>query len=343
MFKNCTTLRVKYIVLIGLVFVFFLAELIVGIFANSITLQTDAFHMLTDMLALIIGYASLVILKRKQHHRYTYGWSRTEIIAGMINSVFLLSMCFMLIIENIEKIVDLVSETENDQLEDNIDLVLYVAAGGLLINFIGLAMFYNEKEHGHGHSHGGHGHSHGGHDDDDDDESRPVQNYAQAAVLLHIIGDTLGSVLVIISSLVIKYNDFPEKFYLDPLGSIVIIIFISISSLSLLWKCIKVLMHKWTGDTASDIKTEILTIDGVDSVHEFHVWALNNKVSVASMHIQMEPQITSDTVGNVMLLAKDILHRRGIHSSTIQPEWSNVCAEPWCGSDCSDRRCCKED
>ena len=321
MFKECTALRVKYLFLISIVAIFFLAELIVGILSNSIALQTDAFHMLSDLLALIIGYASLLVLKRQRNDRYTYGWTRAEIIAGLINSVFLLSICFVLVLENIEKVIELISDTENDQLEEHIDLVLIVAASGLVVNFIGIALFYNEHSHTHQHA--------------------EVKNYAQYAVLLHIIGDTLGSVLVIASGLTIKYVEDSWKFFLDPLGSTMIVIFISISSSKLLWHCVRILMHRWSGPAAGDIQTELGNVDGVATVHDFHVWSLDNQVAIASMHVKMEPQIELDAIDQVLLAVKKVLHQRGIHCSTIQPEWAEQCIEPDCENDCGDKKCCQ--
>ena len=328
---DCTVLRTKYLVLIIIVGVFFFAELIVGIIANSITLQTDAFHMLSDLLALIIGFVALMILNR-QHHRYTYGWTRAEVIAGMINSVFLLSIALMLVLENIEKFIELSADTSNDALEEHIDLVLIVASAGLVINLVGIGMFYNEHSHTHSHSHA----------DTGETEESVVRNFAQAAVLLHIIGDTLGSVLVIGSGLAIKYIDGSWKFFLDPIGSLLIVIFISVSSSKLLWQCIKVLMHRWSGHPPTDIKCELTAVDGVKTVHEFHVWSLDNKVAVASMHIQMQQGVTADEVGTVLTSIKDVLHRHGIHSSSIQPEWGDECIEPLCQDDCADKQCCKD-
>jgi zinc transporter 1 len=325
-------IRIKYIVLISLVGVFFLAELIVGIVANSITLQTDAFHMLSDLVALIIGFIALLVLDRR-HHRYTYGWARAEIIAGLINSVFLLAIGFMLVIENIEKYIELSEDTSNDDLENNIVLVLIVACGGLLVNIIGIGLFHNEHTHSHSHAHG---------DPEEESEETQVRNYAQAAVLLHIIGDTLGSVLVIINSVIIMTVDGDWKFYLDPTGSMLIVVFIVISSSRLLWQCVRILMHRWSGSPAVDIKSDLVGVEGVETVHEFHVWSLDNKVAVASMHVKMQPDVSSDKVDGVLTAVKDVLHRRGIHSSTIQPEWGEECIEPTCRSTCAERQCCKD-
>jgi len=317
----------KYCLLITLVAGYFLTELIVGLYANSITLQTDAFHMLSDLVALCIGTGALLVLKRERHHRYTYGWLRAEIVGGLINSVFLLAVCFMLLIESILKIIELAHNTANDRLENEINLVLWVAVGGFVVNIIGLALFYNEHTQLHSH-----------------DVGTKVHNHAQYAVLLHIIGDTLGSVLVIASSLLIKYTDGVWKFYVDPVASIVIILFISISSCKLLHSCIKILMHHWQGEPVKDIEQEILKINGIVNVHDFHVWSLNGKFSIATLHINLANSTKHKKSGTDRILkkVKAVLHNYGIHCSCIQPEWTIDCIEPSCEKNCDKLRCCTE-
>lgn len=316
-----TLLHFKYALLILIYSIFFTVELIVGIIGNSITLQTDAFHMLADMLAIIIGFIALLVLNRV-HHRYTYGWVRAEIIAGLVNSVFLLSIGIMLTLENIEKFIELSIDPVNKRLEENIILVLVVAIIGLLINCFGIILFCNEHTHLHG-----------------DDMQEVVHNYAQTAVLLHLIGDTFGSILVIISSLVIFFVKEPWKFFLDPLGSILIIIFIMISSSKLLWQCIKILIHRWDGVSTKDIIDKLLTIDGVYSIHEFHVWRLDNKINIASLHFRVTEGATH--IDKIIENIKIVLHEYNIHNSTIQPELNNSCIDPICNNNCLEKQCCK--
>lgn len=334
-------LKVKYGVLIGIISIVFLTELIVGIIADSSTLQTDAFHMLSDLVAHIIGFTALHV-RYNIHHRYTYGWARSEIIAGLINSVFLMAVCFMLTIENIEKIVELSAEPENESLEENVDLVLIVAVIGLVVNIIGLILFHGEHHHSHNHSHAeesegaGTSSEAGGVESYSSSLSEKIINYSQLAVILHIIGDAAGSVLVIIATLVIKYGKGGWRFFLDPAGSILIIIFITVSSVKLAKECIKILMHSWQGTPPETIKTEILSLPGVKSLHEFHIWDLDNTKSIATLHIQVEDDQVDDTINDV----KIILHSHNIHSSTIQPETGEECNEPICNDTCNDRKCC---
>ncbi len=125
--------------MLSMTFTFFLVELIVGQISHSISLTADAFHMLSDALALIIGLVTAVMSKRSST-KNTYGWVRAEVLGPLVNSVFLCSMCLGIAIEAVQRLF------EPHKLED-IDLLLYTGSLGLLINLLGLFVF------GHGHSH----------------------------------------------------------------------------------------------------------------------------------------------------------------------------------------------
>jgi zinc transporter 1 len=133
---------------------FFLVEIIVGYITRSVALIADSFHMLSDVISLIVGFFALRYSKKSgQTDRNTFGWQRAEVLGALINAVFLVALCFTIFIEGLKRLVEV--EPIHDPW-----LVLIVGGAGLLINVIGLFMFHN---HGHGHSHGGggHGHSHG--------------------------------------------------------------------------------------------------------------------------------------------------------------------------------------
>lgn len=133
---------------------FFLVEIIVGYATNSMALVADSFHMLSDIMSLIIGFFALRYSKRSQRtERNTFGWQRAEVLGALVNAVFLIALCFSILVESLKRIV------EPEEINNPI-LVLIVGTVGLLVNVIGLILFHR---HGHGHSHGGggHGHSHG--------------------------------------------------------------------------------------------------------------------------------------------------------------------------------------
>ena len=323
----------KYSILIFLLGSFFLVELVVGLIANSLTLQTDAFHMLSDLLAASIALISYRLTFRDKTYKYTYGWARAEIIGGLINSVFLISTCFFLGLEVIHKIVELVNEDgKNDKLETEIDTVLIVGGVGLFINIIGLFLFHD------------HTHNHGNDielgDVIEEDINNEVVNHNQAALFLHIFGDFLGSVIVILTSLLIKYTDWEYRFYIDPLASLLVIIVIVVSSLKLFKYTINILLHRTPRQIDIDLLlSEIKSLDQITGIHDFHLWSLTNKVVIASFHIELASDGVEDT-DELLLDIKKILHRYEIHSSSIQIENSQKCLDPICRERCSQHQCC---
>ena len=123
----------KLIFQLTLTAVFFFVELIVGYIGNSMALVADSFHMLSDVISLIIGLLA-VRMASKRSSKNTFGWVRAEVLGALVNSVFLLALCFSIFIESVKRII------EPEPVEDP-DLVLYVGIAGLLINVIGMFIF----------------------------------------------------------------------------------------------------------------------------------------------------------------------------------------------------------
>jgi hypothetical protein len=82
---------------------FFLVELIVGVAIGSLSLQADAFHMASDLAALGIGFLAARMSKKKATVGVTYGYHSIEVIGALVNSVFLLSVCFIVGLESLHR------------------------------------------------------------------------------------------------------------------------------------------------------------------------------------------------------------------------------------------------
>ncbi|KAF6040952.1 hypothetical protein EB796_000738 [Bugula neritina] len=115
---------------------FLMVEIIAGRVSNSLALIADAFHMLSDTMALVIGLLAVKYSKKGKSKTNTYGWARAEVVGALINAVFLVALCFTIFVEAIERLA------MREPLE-NADLLLYVGGAGLLINLIGLCLFHN--------------------------------------------------------------------------------------------------------------------------------------------------------------------------------------------------------
>jgi zinc transporter 1 len=136
--------------MLSLTFGYFIVELVVGNITNSVALVADAFHMLSDVISLVIAIVAVRISKRRSDIN-TYGWVRAEVVGANINTVFLLALCLTIVFDAIKRFF------QPEPIE-NVNLLLIVGSVGLGINIVGLFLFQGF----HGHSHGGssHGHSH---------------------------------------------------------------------------------------------------------------------------------------------------------------------------------------
>jgi len=332
---------------------FFLVEIIVGHVTNSMALIADSFHMLSDIAALVIAFIS-VKMAPKSWDKNTYGWARAEVLGALVNAVFLVALCFSISIESFKRFY------ESEEIHDP-KMILVVGALGLLVNLLGLCLLHEHG--GHGHSHGGHGHSHkrpahhGTHshlaalasNGDDHDVPKSVEDARQnghghshnhktdeksvkqqsgsqmnmRGVFLHVAADALGSVVVIISALIMWLTDWEYKLYVDPALSLILVCIMMRGVWPLLIESALILLQ--TVPTHIDIdvlKKKLLEdIDGVLAVHDFHVWQLTGDKIIASAHIRC---INLSEYMKVAENIKEFFHKEGIHSTTIQPEFVRI-------------------
>ncbi|KAL7620640.1 Zinc resistance conferring protein [Parahypoxylon ruwenzoriense] len=143
-------------IMLAIDIVFFLVELISGLVVHSLALTADAFHMLNDVISLIIGLWAVTVAKRATTNKFSYGWVRAEILGAFFNAVFLIALCITIILEALTRFIE-------PQEVSNPKLILIVGCFGLLSNLAGFLVLGG---HGHGHEHGedshddGHEHGH---------------------------------------------------------------------------------------------------------------------------------------------------------------------------------------
>ncbi|KAJ3005122.1 hypothetical protein HKX48_000866 [Thoreauomyces humboldtii] len=290
--------------------IYFLAEIIVGTMAGSVSLVADSFHMLSDLIGMgVAWYAISLAARTSRTEKLSYGWQRAEVLGALVNGVFLLALCFTIFIEALQRFAQ-------PKAVDRPMLVLVVGAIGLAINTVGLGLFH---DHAHGH---GHGHSHGPVEvaaatTDAPEEPLPgaysvqyrhvastlaaqqitaVSAHDHSAgglnmrgVFLHLAGDALGSLAVIVSALVNKFCQGAWVQYIDPIASILITIILVAGTLPIVRDAALILLQGAPTDVDIGILTnEILKVPGVLAVHEFHVWQLAEGKSVASVHALMD-------------------------------------------------------
>lgn len=145
-------------------------------------------------------------------------------------------------------------------------------------------------------------------------------------VFLHVMGDALGNIGVIISALIIWLTNYSWRFYVDPGISLVITVIILASAIPLCKAASRILLQAVPAGLSIDhVKEDIERLPGIIGSHHLHVWQLSDTKIVASIHIQVDTQIKGEGSERYMKLARQVrrcLHAYGIHSSTIQPEFA---------------------
>lgn len=275
--------------LLGFLFLnltFAFVELFYGVWTNSLGLISDSFHMFFDCTGLLAGLVATVITKWRANDKYSYGYVRAEVLAGFVNGLFLLFIAFFILSEAVERLVE-PPEVKHERL-------LVVSILGFLVNLVGIFVF---QHGGHGHSHGGgdHGHSHGGKKEEDahhghshdsghghshggghahGEKKGSAKSKIMEGVFLHILADTLGSVGVIISAILMQMFGW---FIADPICSIFIAILIGLSVFSLIAESMAILMQrspKQLDDNLTECYQKVMQLDGVQGVQETHFWTL---------------------------------------------------------------------
>lgn len=194
---------------------FMFVQLLYSFRSRSLGLLSDSLHMALDCTSLLLGLVARVLSTTSIYDnpdKFPFRLNYLESLAGFTNGILLIGIVCGIFVQAAERIINPIHIHGTNEL-------IVVSTLGLLVNLIGLFVF----DAGHGHSHDGDGHDH-----DDDDSSN---NENMKGIFLHILADTLGSVGVVISTLLIKLTGWH---IFDPIASIMIATLILLSAIPLL-------------------------------------------------------------------------------------------------------------
>uniref|UniRef100_A0A4W3II29 Zinc transporter n=1 Tax=Callorhinchus milii TaxID=7868 RepID=A0A4W3II29_CALMI len=321
--SDATSRNLFLFLLLNLSFAF--VELLYGIWSNSLGLISDSFHMFFDCTALLAGLAASVISRWRSNDTFSYGYVRAEVLAGFVNGLFLIFTAFFIFSEGIERALE-PPEVHHERLLSVSILGFLVNLVGIFVFKHGGHGHSHDGGHGHshslfngghpglshGHSHGdhgqecssghGHGHSHNSgqehshakrhsHDDHQYDilPAKGSNKQILEGVFLHILADTLGSVGVIISALLMQNYGLMIA---DPICSMLISFLIGISVIPLLKQSIGILMQRTPPSLDSILPQcyqRVQHLQGVYSVNDTHFWTLCSDVYIGTIKLLVAP------------------------------------------------------
>jgi cobalt-zinc-cadmium efflux system protein len=304
---------------LALVLFYMAAEVVGGWWTGSLALLADAGHMLSDAASLGLALFAVWLGRRPADDRRTYGYRRVEILAALANGATLIVVAVLILREAIERF-----QAPREVLGGP---MMAIAAGGLVINLIGLRLLGG---HGHGHSHD-HGHDH----PDGEPHGHPGSGASEGSLnlrgaWLHVAADALGSVQAIVAGLLIWAFGWR---WADPVASALIAVLVAWSSWTLLREAVGVLMEGAPRHVDLDeVRRTIRATGGVDGVHDLHVWTITSGMVSLSAHVVVTAEgAPSRTLEQVR---SRLLQRFGIHHATIQLEpHGYVCRQTPCEQD----------
>lgn len=260
--------------------IYIVVEVIYGVISDSLALLTDAGHNLTDVLALLLAWGAASLARRKPSLRRTYGFSRATIIASMFSGLLLLAAVGAIAWEAVSRFVTPVAPGGK--------IMVFVAGLGVVINSLTALFFFRGK--------------------DDDLNIR--------GAYLHMAADAAVSLGVVISGLLIWNYGIN---WIDPASSLLIAAVIFISTWGLLRDSLNLAVDAVPEDVDPlAVRDFLLSGDGVNAVHDLHIWALSTTDTALTVHLVMEPRPADDNFLNWVTVQLE--ERFNIHHPTIQIE-----------------------
>jgi cobalt-zinc-cadmium efflux system protein len=291
----------RFLWALGLTALVLVGEVVGGLWTHSLALLSDAAHVLMDVVALGLSYVAVRMAAREPSDRHSYGLHRAEVLAAVINGGTLFVIAAGIFWEAGHRLWA-------PEPVKSIEMLL-IAAAGLAVNLVVLLVL-------RGHDHG-HDHDHHDHDADHVHAEGPGDINVRSA-WLHVLGDTLSSVGVIVAGFLIWWKGWT---LLDPLMSIAIGGVLFFGSGRLLKSGIHILMEGVPeGLHLREIGQAMAAVPGVREIHDLHVWSLCPGAVALSAHVTVDDAMWRDTSGIQAALKAVLRDRFRIEHTTIQIE-----------------------
>jgi cobalt-zinc-cadmium efflux system protein len=255
------------------------AETIGGFLSNSLALLADAGHMLTDVGALGLSLFVAWFSTQPETPKKSFGYLRWEILAAFLNGSTLLLISALILFEAVMRL------RSPEHVAGG--LMLAVAAAGLAINLIAARILHPTSN----------------------------ANLNVRGAYLHVLGDLLASIGVVVAAIVIRYTGWMIA---DPIASFVTTAFIVRGAWSLVRESVDILLESTPPHIDLDqVRIQLEAIPGIESVHDLHVWAVSPRMVAMSAHAICRD---SSAQQHALEHVHDAMRLFGIQHVTVQLE-----------------------
>jgi cobalt-zinc-cadmium efflux system protein len=261
---------------------FALVELVGGLVSGSLALVSDSGHMFTDALALALSLWAGYVATRIANERQTFGLLRVEILVALVNGVVLVAVSLFIMYEAVVRL--------QNPMPIEGGIMLTVAVIGLAANLAGVILL----------------------------RERAKDNLNVKGAFLHVLGDLLSSIGVIVAAILVYLFDLQQA---DPIISIAISVIILYGSFRIISQSVYILLEFAPGNIdLAEVRMELMKVNGVIDVHDMHAWTLASGVYALSAHVQVVDQPLSTCSCVIQDCERILKDKFKISHTTIQLE-----------------------
>ncbi|GAA5064158.1 cation diffusion facilitator family transporter [Nocardia callitridis] len=263
---------------------FMSVEVVIGVMANSLVLLSDAAHMLTDAAAIVLALAAIRLAARPARGLYTFGLKRVEILSAQANGFMLLLLGGWLTYEAIRRLFEPPEVTGG--------LVLVTALVGMVVNVIAVWAISKANR-----------------------SSLNVQGAFQ-----HVVNDLYGFIATAISAIVVLTTGFARA---DSIATLVVVALMVRAGYGLARDSARIFLEAAPSGVDPDaVGRGLIDLDGVDEVHDLHIWQITSGEIALSAHVLVESG--ADCHGLRQQIERALARDYDITHTTLQVDHSSA-------------------
>ncbi|MGB0523512.1 MAG: cation diffusion facilitator family transporter [Flammeovirgaceae bacterium] len=257
---------------------FTIVEVVGGIFTNSLAILSDALHDLGDSLTLGLAWYFQNLSKKGRDQSFSYGYRRFSLLGAIINSVVLIVGSIFILVEAVPRVLH--------PEEVNAEGMIWLAILGIIVN--GAAVLRLKKG----------------------------TSINERVVSLHLLEDVLGWVAVLIASIIMLFFDVP---LLDPILSMCIAAYILFNAYRGIKESFSIILQGVPKHiSVKSLEQQLLRIEGVQEVHDLHIWTMDGEYNIVSVHLVVSDDSTKQQIAEIRKIARNLLENEQIEHVTIE-------------------------
>lgn len=245
----------RMIIAAGILAAFFVVELTAALLINSIALLADAGHMLTDVVAVFMGLAAVVLAKRgSSSPNRTYGWHRAEVFTAVANAVLLIGVAVFILYEAVQRLSTTPAIPGTP--------MVVVALAGLAANLVVALLLRSHSE----------------------------DSLAVKGAYMEVVADTVGSIGVLVAGIVTLTTHWP---YADVVVAVLVALWVLPRAIALARAALRILSESSPAHIdVAELRSALGAVDGVTEVHDLHVWTLSPGKDMVTAHLTSDSDST---------------------------------------------------